>query len=79
MWRIWALCARLSKTSIENEQNKEFDDISSVCEECVMVCMDIHHEDRDEDITMYGDQGVSTKKYDEDMYGELTKMDSEEE
>ena len=35
--------------------------ISSVCEECVMVCMDIHHEDRDEDITMYGDQGVSTK------------------
>ena len=36
-------------------------DNSSVCKECAMVCMDIHYEDRDEDIIVYGDQGVSTE------------------
>ena len=40
---------------------------------------DIHYEDWDKDIIMYGDQGVSTKEHDEAMYGELTKTESKEE
>ena len=41
--------------------------------------MDVHYEDWDEDIIMYGDQGVSTEEHDEFMYRELTKTESEEE
>ena len=48
-------------------------DDTSVSEECAMVCMDICNEDWDEDIIMYGDQGVSTEEHDEAMYKELTK------
>ena len=32
-----------------------------VSEECAMVCTDVHYEDWDMDIIMYGDQGVSTE------------------
>ena len=50
----------------ESEQNKEFNnmmdlDSNSVCEECVMVCTNVHSQGRDEDIIMYRDQGVSTE------------------
>ena len=45
-------------------------DNSSVNEECAMMCMDVHCEDGDEDIIMYGDQGVSTEEHDKAMYGE---------
>ena len=44
-----------------------------------MVCMDIHYEDWDNDIIVYGDQGVSTEEHNEAMYGELIKTESEEE
>ena len=44
-----------------------------------MVCMDIHCEDGDEDIIMYGDQLVSTEEHNKAMYGELTKTQSKEE
>ena len=37
-------------------------DSNSVCEECTMVCTDIHSQDWDEDIIMYDDQGISTEK-----------------
>ena len=65
----------------ENEQNKEFTnmmdlDNTSVSEECVMVCMDIHYEDWDEDIIMYSDQGVCTKEQNKATYAELIKIDS---
>ena len=68
----------------ENEQNKEFAnmmdlDNTSVSKECVMVCMDVHYEDWDEDIIMYGDQEVCTEEHDEATYAELMKTDSEEE
>ena len=54
-------------------------DNNSLCKECAMVCTDIHYEDRDEDIIVYRDKGASTKKYNKDMYGELTKIESKEE
>ena len=44
-----------------------------------MMCMDVHCEDGDEDIIVYGDQGVSTEEHDKTMYDKLTKTQSEEE
>ena len=32
-----------------------------------------------EDIIVYGDQGIPTKTYDEETYGDLLKTDSDEE
>ena len=52
---------------------------SSVCKECAMICTDIYSDEEHEDIIVYGDQGISTKTYDEEMYGDLLKTDSEEE
>ena len=49
-------------------------DNTSVSEECVVVCMDIHYEDWDEDIIVYSDQGVSTEEHTKAMYRELTKL-----
>ena len=54
-------------------------DNTSVSEECVMVCMDIHYEDWDEDIIMYSDQGVCNEEHNEPTYAELMKTDSKEE
>ena len=44
-----------------------------------MMCTDIQHEDEDEDVVVYRDQGISTEEYEKAMYGELTKTQSEEE
>ena len=41
--------------------------------------MDIHCEDGDENIIMYGDQGVSTEEHHKATYGKLMKTQSEEE
>ena len=54
-------------------------DNSSVSKECAMVCTDVHYEESDENIIMYGDQGVSTEEHNKTMYGKLTKTESEEE
>ena len=35
----------------------------SVSEECAMMCMEVQHEDGDEDLVVYGDQGISTEEY----------------
>ena len=51
---------------------------SSVCEECAMICTDICSDNKDEDIVVYRDQGISLTKYKEDMYGELMNTDSDE-
>ena len=68
----------------ENEQTKGFEnmidlDNSSVNKECAMMCMDVHYEDGDEDMIMYGDQGVSTEEHNKAMYSKLTRNESEEE
>ena len=52
---------------------------SSVCEECAMICTDLYSDEEYEDLIVYGDQGISTKTYDEEMYGDLLKTDSDEE
>ena len=54
---------------------------NSVCEECAMICTDayIYSEEEYKDIIVYGDQGISSKTYDEEMYGDLLKNDSDEE
>ena len=51
------------------EQNMKLEnmmhmDNSSVREECVMMCMEVHYEDGDEDLIVYADQGVSTEEHD---------------
>ena len=68
----------------ESEQNRKFGELmdfgdSSVCEECAMICTDIYSDEEYEYLIMYGDQGISTKTYDEETYGDLLKTDSDEE
>ena len=68
----------------ESEQNRKFSELmdfgyNSVCEECAMICTDIHSDEEHEDLIVYGDQGISTKTYDDEMYGDLLKTDSNEE
>ena len=52
---------------------------SSVCEDCAMICTDVYSNEEYEDLIVYGDQGISTKSYDEEIYGDLLKTDSYEE
>ena len=54
-------------------------DNSSVCEECAMMCTELQYEDADEDIVVYGDQGINTEEYEKATYSNLTKTQSEEE
>ena len=68
----------------ESEKNKKFGKLmdftnSSVCEECAMICTDLYSDEEYEDLIVYGDQGISTKTYNEEMYGDLLKTDSDEE
>ena len=44
-----------------------------------MICTDFYSDEEHEDLIVYGDQGISTKTYDEEMYGDLLKTDSDEE
>ena len=52
---------------------------NSVCEECVMICTDVYSNDESEDMIVYGEQGISSEKYDEDTYGDLMNTDSDDE
>ena len=52
---------------------------SSVCEECAMICTNAYSDEEYENVIVYGDQGVSTKTYDEETYRNLLKSDSDEE
>ena len=68
----------------ESEQNKKVEnmldlDNSSVSEECAMMCTEVQHEDGEEDLVVYGDQGISTEEYEKATYGKLMKTQSEEE
>ena len=68
----------------ESEQNRKFGELmdfgnSSVCEECVKICTDVYSDEEYKDLIVYGDQGISTKTYDEETYGDLLKSDSDEE
>ena len=68
----------------ENERNSNFANLmdlgdSSVCEECAMICTDVYSNDESEDMIVYGDQGISSEKYDEDTYVDLMNTDSDDE
>ena len=52
---------------------------NSLCEECGMICTDIYSDEEYEEMVVYRDQGISSRKYDKDTYGELMNTDSEEE
>ena len=54
-------------------------DDSSVCEECAMICTDVYSDEEYEEMVVYRDQGTTSRKFDEDMYGELMNTDSDEE
>ena len=57
----------------ENEQNSKF-----VCEECAMICTDTYSDEEYEEMIVYGDQGVTSEKYDDEMYGDLMNTESDE-
>ena len=68
----------------ENEQNSNFANLmdlgdNSVCEECAMICTDVYSTDESKDMIVYGNQGISSEKYDEDTYGDLMNTDSDDE
>ena len=44
-----------------------------------MMCTELWYEDADEDVVVYGDQGINTEEYEKAMYGDLMKTQSEEE
>ena len=52
---------------------------SSVCEECAMTCTDVYRDKEYEEMVEYGDQGITSRKFDEEMFGELMNTDSDEE
>ena len=52
---------------------------SSVCKECAMICTDVYSDEEYEEMVVYGDQGITSRKFDEDMYRELMNTDSNEE
>ena len=67
----------------ENEQNSKFDKLmdlgdSSVCEECAMICTDAYSDKEYKEMVVYGDQGIASKKFDKEMYGDLMNTDSKE-
>ena len=73
-----------AKIAQENEQNRKLAELmdlgdNSVCKECTMICTDAYSDEEYEDMIVYGDQGISSKTFDEDTYGDLLKTDSDEE
>ena len=68
----------------ENERNSNFGNLmdlgdNSVCEECAMICTDVYSTDESKDMIVYGDQGISSEKHDEETYGDLMNTDSDDE
>ena len=67
----------------ESEQNRKFGELmefgdNSVCKECAIICTDVYSDEEYEDFILYRDQGISANTYDEEMYGDLLKTDSDE-
>ena len=51
----------------------------SVREKCAMVCTETQYEDTSEDEVVYGDQGINIEEYEKATYGDLMKIQSDEE
>ena len=54
-------------------------DSTSVSKECAMMCTELQYDDADEDLVVYGDQGINPEEYEKAMYVDLTKTQNEEE
>ena len=54
-------------------------DSTSVCKECAMVCSELQYADADEDQIVYEDQGINAEEYNNAMYGDFMKTQSEKE
>ena len=54
-------------------------DGTSVCEKCAMMCTELQYEEEDDDVVVYGDQGINTEEYEKATYGDLMKTQSQEE
>ena len=52
---------------------------SSVCEECAMIFTDVYSDKEYEEMVVYRDQGVTSRKFNKDTYGELMNTDSNKE
>ena len=52
---------------------------NSVCKECAMICTDAYSDEEYKEMVVYGDQGITSRKFDEDTYGDLMNTDSNEE
>ena len=68
----------------ENEQNRKLAESmdlgdNSVCGECAIICTDAYTDEEYEEMVVYGDQGIYSKKIYEDTYGDLMNTDSDEE
>ena len=67
----------------ENEQSCKFAKLmdfvdNSVCEEWAMICTEVYSDEEHGDMVVYGDQGITTEKYDKDTSGDLMDTDSDE-
>ena len=51
---------------------------SSVCKECALICTDAYSDEEYEAMVVYGDQGITSKKFDKETYGDLMNTDSDE-
>ena len=51
---------------------------SIVCEECAMICTDAYSDEEYKAMVVYGDQGITSKKFDKKTYGDLMNTDNEE-
>ena len=61
------------------QQFRKIDGNNSICEECAMISTDVYSTDESEGMIVYGDQGISSEKHDEETYGDLLNTDSDDE
>ena len=65
----------------KNEQNSKFAELmdlcdNSVCKECAMICTDAYSDEEYKEMVVYGDQGITSKIFDEETYGDFMNTDS---
>ena len=73
--------ANIAQGSEQNRKLAELMDLGNngVCKECAMICTYVYSDEEYKEMVVYGDQGVTSRKFDEDTYGELMNTDSNEE
>ena len=52
---------------------------NGVCKECAMICTDAYSDEEYEEMVVYGDQCITSRKFDEDTYGKQMNTDSDKE